>query len=279
MLSIVETRLSIPALTMTLLEGRTQRGIQSIEVGGQLLLALADRGRPMALKDLALAAGMSAAKAHPYLVSFGKLGLITQDRTSGHYGIGPLARQLGLIGLQQVDPVRLASDRLAALAQRVGHTVAVAVWGSLGPTIVRIEQGPAAIVVNMRHGSVVSVRGTASGRLFAAFGPPLRQAEADLSAEGAAAICEQGYADVVDGTVPGISAGAAGVFDASGSLVLALTAIGPSAMFDGAAHGELASKLVATARELSLELGTPLQALPRLWRSSDAAAWPEAAVP
>jgi DNA-binding IclR family transcriptional regulator len=33
----------------------------------------------MALKDLALAAGMSPPKAHPYLVSFGKLGLIAQD--------------------------------------------------------------------------------------------------------------------------------------------------------------------------------------------------------
>ena len=28
----------------------------------------------MALKDLAAAAGMAAAKAHPYLVSFGKIG-------------------------------------------------------------------------------------------------------------------------------------------------------------------------------------------------------------
>ena len=54
----------------------TQRGIQSIEVGGRLLLALAREGRPMALKDLAQAAGMIPPKAHPYLVSFGKLGLI-----------------------------------------------------------------------------------------------------------------------------------------------------------------------------------------------------------
>ena len=53
-----------------------QRGIQSIEVGGQLLRALAHAGRPLPLKDLAAAAGMAAARAHPYLVSFGKLGLI-----------------------------------------------------------------------------------------------------------------------------------------------------------------------------------------------------------
>ncbi|MBU3653907.1 MAG: helix-turn-helix domain-containing protein, partial [Limnohabitans sp.] len=86
---------------------KTSRGIQSVEVGGQLLHALARTGRDMALKDLAHEAGMTPARAHPYLVSFGKLGLIEQDPGSGHYGLGALARQLGLISLQQVDPVRL----------------------------------------------------------------------------------------------------------------------------------------------------------------------------
>ena len=42
---------------------KERRGIQSIEVGGQLLLALAAHGRPMPLRDLAKAAGMPAAKA------------------------------------------------------------------------------------------------------------------------------------------------------------------------------------------------------------------------
>ena len=57
--------------------GRVQRGIQSVEVGGRLLQTLAHHGRPMALKDLAADAGMSAAKAHPYLVSFGHIGILS----------------------------------------------------------------------------------------------------------------------------------------------------------------------------------------------------------
>jgi len=150
---------------------RGQRGIQSVEVGGQLLIALAHSGRPMALKDLAREAGMAPAKAHPYLVSFGKLGLIAQDEASGRYGLGPLAMQLGLISLQQFDPVRMATPLLRELAQELGHTMAVAVWGNRGATIVRIEEAPSAVHVNMRHGTVMTLRGTASGMLFAAHLP------------------------------------------------------------------------------------------------------------
>ena len=97
---------------------RGQRGIQSVEVGGQLLLALAHHGRPLPLKDLAREAGMSPAKAHPYLVSFQKIGLVAQETGGGRYGLGPLALQMGLIGLQQYDPVRLATERIDELAQR-----------------------------------------------------------------------------------------------------------------------------------------------------------------
>src|ERR1700759_5858217 len=96
------------------------RGIQSIEVGGRLLLALAHHGQPLALKDLAAAADMTAGKAHPYLVSFIKLGLVERETEGGRYGLGPLALQMGLIGLQQYDPVRLATQRLAELARAAG---------------------------------------------------------------------------------------------------------------------------------------------------------------
>jgi DNA-binding IclR family transcriptional regulator len=249
---------------------RLQRGIQSVEVGGQLLRALAHHGRPTALKDLAREAGMTAAKAHPYLVSFGKLGLIEQDEQSGRYGLGPLAMQLGLISLQQYDPVRLATPLIAELARTLGHTVGVAVWGNRGPTIVRIEDAPSAVHVNMRHGTVMSLRGTASGLLFCAYLPrvtvlPLLAAEPDGGRRNAgfdaglqaqlARVRELGLAIAVDASVPGISAVAAPVFDVSDRLVMSLTAIGPSAIFDVRVDGAVARVLRHSAGELSRQLG------------------------
>ena len=247
------------------------RGIQRIEVGGLLLQALARQGRPMALKDLARAADMAPAKAHPYLVSFGKIGMVEQDE-SARYGLGPLAVQLGLIGLQQVDPVRLASAELPALARRIGQTVAIAVWGTQGPTIVRIEAGPQAIHVSMRHGSTVSVRTTAAGKLFAAFGHQRDEMAAVLAQEDAGrplskklaarfdaeikAVRIGSIAVVVDQVVVGVSAIAAPVLDAFGQIALALTAIGPSSTLDTDVTGPVARELQAAAQALSHRLGT-----------------------
>ena len=246
---------------------RTQRGIQSVEVGGHLLRALAEHGQPMALKELAAAAGMAPGKAHPYLVSFGKLGLIQQDKVSARYGLGPLAVQLGLIALQRFDPVRVASEHLPDLAVRLGQTVAIAVWGSRGPTIVRIEEAPTAVHVNMRHGTVLSLRGTASGRLFAALrspdvwvgahGPADGPGESPPDPADLAEVRRQGYATVEGGVVPGVSAAAAPVYDASGALALALTAIGPSAVFDVHPDGALLRDLRDAARSISAALGAP----------------------
>ena len=251
---------------------RTSRGIQSVEVGGQLLNALARSGRRMALKDLARDADMTPAKAHPYLVSFGKLGLIEQDPVSGHYGLGQLAVQLGLISLQQVDPVRLAIAELPGLALALGCTVSAAVWGSGaggGPIIVRVEEGPRAVNVTMRHGIPASLRHTGTGKVFAAF-MPAAQIQAALVAQGEpdawadptfeaelARIRTLGLSQVREELIAGISAMAVPVFDSFGRLALAIAAMGPSALLDLDPDGPQAQTLKALGQQLSLRLGAP----------------------
>ncbi len=265
--------------------GDDRRGIQSIEVGGRLLKAAAAQGHPLPLKTLSQAAGMSAAKAHPYLVSFCKLGLMSQDPVTGYYGLGPLAMEMGLIGIQQVDPIRLASAQLDALATELGHTVAIAVWGSHGATIVRTAASPAPIHVTMRHGTVVSLWNTASGPLFAAYRPEeevralwadfqrlgdmdlTRRAgsrTADLAAPApswdqfAALMVEvrsRGMHRSVNSIVEGVSALAVPVFDSEGALALALTAIGPSGAFDAAWDGDIATRLRSAAQDLMRQMG------------------------
>jgi hypothetical protein len=87
-------------------------GIQSVEVGFELLNALSQAPGALMLRDLAAAAGMSAAKAHRYLVSFQRMGLVAQDPLSTRYDLGPAALRLGLASLSRLDAV--SSSRATA---------------------------------------------------------------------------------------------------------------------------------------------------------------------
>ena len=253
--------------------GRERRGIQSVEVGGQLLTALVDHGAPMLLRELAQKAGMTSAKAHPYLVSFGNLGLIQQDPASGRYELGPFALQMGLISLQLLDPVRIAIPEVTALCDAVGHTIAIAVLGNHGPTVIHISESHHAIHVKMRTGTVVSLLHTATGRVFSAYLPPktverlLKREAADAAAQAGKRVTKAEIAQMLDEVrhhgmarsigepTAGIHALSAPVFDHLGNIALAVTAIGPAGTLDAHWQGEPARQIRACAATISARMG------------------------
>jgi DNA-binding IclR family transcriptional regulator len=84
----------------------------------RLLRALADAQSALSLKDLAASAAMPASKAHRYLVSFGRSGLVTQDAVTGRYDLGPLALTVGLAALGRVNAARVGAWAASALTRR-----------------------------------------------------------------------------------------------------------------------------------------------------------------
>jgi DNA-binding IclR family transcriptional regulator len=259
---------------------RAQRSVQSIEVGGPLLLALASAPTPMSLKDLAAAAALPASRAHPYLVSFGRLGLVTQDGASGRYALGPAAMQIGLTCLFQSDPLRAGTDVAQALAAQTGHAVALAVWGNFGPTVVRLFEARQALHITLRAGTVMSVYGTATGRAFVAALPTHKVDQALNGPQGQlqpfglhgtrpaspsqrkredAAIDAEYRAHhlvrVVGTPLPGVNAFSAPVLDHEGQVALAITLLDAQEALSPSWTGAGAQALRAAAAEIAARLG------------------------
>ncbi len=254
---------------------KERAGIQSVEVGFGLLEVLSKAAGPLMLRDLAAAAGMSAAKAHRYLVSFQRLQLVVQDASSTRYDLGPASLKLGLASLSRLDAVKLARERIAALMEQVGHTLALAVWGNHGPTIVHWEESPHAVTVNLRLGDVMPLLTSATGRCFAAYlskeaiTPLLKdeiaraqkQGRADVPTSLAEAramldeVRQRGAARVLDTLLPGIVGFCVPVFDSDGHIALGIVALGPTGTFDPEWDGAVDRPLRAAARQLSSDLG------------------------
>ncbi|HSV48290.1 MAG TPA: IclR family transcriptional regulator [Ramlibacter sp.] len=259
-----------------------QRAVQSVEVGGRLLLALADQPGPMSLKDLASAADLPPSRAHPYLVSYGKLGLVSQDAVSGRYALGPAALQIGLACLFQSDPLKAANPVAEELAAQSGQAVALSVWGNFGPTVVRMIEARQPLHVAMRAGTVMAMFGTATGRAFvgalprerilqAMSGPfgtsgsQARPGKAEIDAEVASAQAElqaHGVARAMGRPIPGVNAFSAPVRDHEGQPVLVVTALGHQDHFPAAWNSPMAAAVRGAAQEISGRLGFRVRAEP-----------------
>jgi DNA-binding IclR family transcriptional regulator len=256
-------------------EEKLRSGIQSIEVGFRLLDVLTHEPRAMMLRDLAQRAGMSPAKAHRYLVSFLRLGVVSQDPLSGRYELGGFALQLGLARLARVDGVKLARIALAELRDRLDLTVGIAVWGNQGPTMVHWMESSHPAKASLKLGDVMPLLSSATGLLFAAYLPVSKTAamlERELAdarraahlggprtrdeVEQALAQVRQHQAARVEGMLlPTIHAFCMPVFDSTGDLALGLIALGHEGVFDIRWGGEIDLALRDCAQKLSYELG------------------------
>jgi DNA-binding IclR family transcriptional regulator len=243
-----------------------QAGVQSLEMGLSLVLVLAHNRRPMKLTAVAGQAGVSPGKAHRYLVSFMRAGFVTQDPETGLYGMGPVALEFSLSCLATIEPVSLATREAERLCAETGHTVAVSVWGSFGPTVVRWEQPAHPVMVNVGLGSVFPLYRSATGRIFAAFLEPdlvreyaarsgQQEQESVEDMETLEQVRQRGIARAQGDFMHGMSAFAAPVFDDRGRLVLSLTVLGYKGGFDHRWTGPVAKGLREAASGLSRTLG------------------------
>ena len=245
-------------------------GIQSVEVAAVILQAMTTAHGSMTLKDIAATADMAPAKAHRYLVSLTRTGLVTQDTASGRYAVGPLSLSLGLAALGGIDVVRIATAAMPDLRDAVDETVVLTVWGNRGATIVRFEESSQPVTLNVRVGNVLPLLTTALGKIFAAYldtkdvrdavGSERRLRRGDGSPGDdvdrmLAEVRDHGLARISGDLLAGVGAMAAPIFDHEGRLAASMGVVGRQAALDLSWDGDLATALRETTHRVSHQLG------------------------
>lgn len=244
-----------------------RRGIQSIEVGFALIRELSRTQGKLPLKTLAASAGMSPSKAHLYLVSFIRLGLVVQDPITARYGLGPAAIQLGLAAINQLNVVDVAHKHLEAVLEATGASVSLSIWGNRGPTIIFRLDGRLPVPMSVRVGFVLPLLSTATGRICMTYLPE-REWRAIADAEEAvvpgrlARVLKKIGSSRNDGialtdseTHEGFFGVSAPVFSSDNTLCAAVTALGLSAHVDLRPNGPVATAIRVAAQRISRDLG------------------------
>ena len=262
-----------------------RRGIQSLETGFRIIDALIQSGRPLPLKAIAARVGLPPSNVHFYLVSLVRIGMVSQDEGTAHYRIGPYGLSIGIACLEQFALFETARPVLASLAEQTGYTVFLGVWGNHGPTIVYRLDGPRSRgVFELRIGSVLPLLSSALGRVFLAWLPAhatdeLLAAEIAVNQEGAApgrrrsrhdvptdlqaarelaaGVRTRGMSRCRSALLSDFTALSAPVLDHAGSIIAAVTVMGPVGVFDDGFDGAIAARIRDAAGAISRQAGYP----------------------
>lgn len=163
------------------------RGIKSVEIGYQVLLAIQRGPAPVQLAEVARRTGLSSGAAHNYVSSLIRTGLVEQE-SRGRYRLGPSAFALSLASFHLLDGYDVLRNEARTIQSITRENVAVAVWSQGGPVSVFIQRTDDDGGFEFRSGLIPMLR-SAAGRLAAAYLPDamtLELIEQEMASHGVA---------------------------------------------------------------------------------------------
>ncbi|RYY61008.1 MAG: IclR family transcriptional regulator [Comamonadaceae bacterium] len=258
------------------MEAAKSGGVDAVEVVGTILQAFLSLPRPVRLKDLEAATGVAAAKLHRYLVSMVRCGLVAREANGQRYDFGLLTYRMGQVAAHDGNALALLEPHFEDFVARLGkpdlgQAVGIGQWVGRGATITRWFESNAALSVRTKPGVALSLTGSATAKLLAAWQPRelteplvrqelLEQGKATKAAVEAvyteyAAIRKAGIASSLGARRRGLNALSVPLFDHQDRVIAAVTILGMAPQFDASPAGAAARLLRQLGKELSARMG------------------------
>lgn len=244
--------------------------VQSVDRALTILKLLARDGE-LGVSELAASLGVHRSTAFRLVATLESHDLVEQDSDRGRYRLGVGVVRLAGATSARLDLVRESRAVTPALARAVGETVNVAVLADREALYVDQVAGPSALQLHHWVGRRIPLHATSNGKVLLAHAPAALCEEViaaglpvlavrtvtdpgRLRAE-LAEVRLRGYATAVDELEDGLSAVAAPVLGADGSVIASLSASGPTFRMPETAIAAVAERVMAAAREVSARMG------------------------
>jgi DNA-binding IclR family transcriptional regulator len=251
--------------------GREDAGpVQSVDRAAAILEILARDGEA-GVTEVARELGVHKSTASRLLAALDRRELVAQDAARGKFRLGVgILRLAGAAG-RGLDLVQESRPVCRALAQEVGETVNLAILSGRDALYLDQVAGPAALSPHNWAGQRTPLHATSDGKVLLAYRPaaeilehlalPLeRFTEHTVTAlpefgRLLARVRERGYATAVDELEDGLTAVAAPVRDAEGTVTASISASGPSFRIPADRIPRIAESVRRAAGEISRRLG------------------------
>ncbi len=232
-------------------------GTTAVDRSADLLVRVLESEQPMALTDLATAAGLPKSTASRLVSALERRGLIAQTGERGKLRPGPAILRVAERGMLERNIVELARPTLDALSAETGETINLAVPGSVGVEHIAQVDSTHFLGAGQWLGRSVDYEHSANGKVFLAFGRVPARSPQTVSEDELKRIRASGYATAIDELELGLAAVAVPVSGARGDVIAALSVSGPTLRMTPERVRELRPGLTAEGRALSRRLGYP----------------------
>ncbi len=257
--------------SLTYADGRVRpafdrKGVASVENAVSILRVLEFAAGPLSLGQIARSAGYQSSKTHHYLVSLVRTELAQQDATTGLYSLGAYARRLGKPARHKGNLAPLVSEAMRNFSETTRQAALFAQWSKQGPVVTHWSDGRRALSVSARIGALMPLWGSPTGDIFLAWLPSKVLAQAMQDGLGMdvterqlrsvqARTRSEGGSHAAGRRNASIAAVAAPVFEGSGQLVGAMTAVGLVGDLDDSPGSAASELLRLAAAKVSAALG------------------------
>ena len=244
--------------------------VQSVDRAVAILEILARDGEA-GVTEVARELDVHKSTASRLLAALDRRDLVTQDAARGKFRLAVGIVRLAGAASARLDVVQESRPVCRALAQQVGETVNLAILSGRDALYLDQVAGPAALSPHNWAGRRIPLHATSDGKVLLAYlpeaelsaylTPPLaRFTERTITAvaEFAALLAEvrrRGFATAVDELEAGLTAIAAPVRNAEGTVLASISASGPSFRIPADRIPALAAVVSRAADEVSRRLG------------------------
>lgn len=244
-----------------------QRGIQTVELAGQILKLVGTSNKPLSLSEISEQLNMAPSSVYKYLVSLSRTGLLKRNESTLAFEAGALCLRLGLSHIHHDLKLIEARKALTQFAEDFQVNVFLSKWSDLcGPTVIFYKEFAGFFNLGFRLGISLSLMRTATGRLFVAYQDqnalnsfvqqqddstePVDLISLNLESHQ---IKQQGYSILRDKPTPNISSIAVPVFDQNNQLIWGLTVFSQSQQLDSETSEKILTELKRISQYLSLK--------------------------
>jgi DNA-binding IclR family transcriptional regulator len=251
-------------------ERRRSRTIGSVDSALRLLETFRDHPT-LSVKEGAEILAVAPSTVHRLLATLLSHGFVSQDAATRRYRAGPALLDIALGALEGIDVRRAAHPHLEQLTQQVRETVNLIVLDGRQIRFIDSIEGPEAVRVSSRTGTVLPAHCTAGGKVLLAQldRAQLRAALPERRLGGLTshsitdraaleteleAVRARGYATSFEQSTVGLSAVAVPILDARGHVVAAIGVSAPAARLDNERVEQIVAAATQAAAAISREL-------------------------